>query len=203
MAKMMPMLEPQGGFLGCIHKLSESIANTLAQDYLTTLQAKSADAARVTDKMPHNFLCLGLISILFPKARIIHCRRNPLDTCLSVYFQYFNDGHAYSYDLAQIGSHYRDYERLMAHWRKVLDIQMLEINYEDIVTHPDEMIRKLVDFAGLEWDPRCLRFYESTRLVSTASYDQVRQPLHPKSIGRWKHYEQHLDPLKAALNIQN
>lgn len=202
-ARMVAILDPKTGFPGCIHKLTASTANTLAEDYLAVIRSKSADAARVTDKMPHNFLCLGLIAILFPKARVIHCKRNPLDTCLSIYFQYFNDGHTYSHDLAHIGSHYRDYERLMAHWRKVLDIPMLEINYEDIVTNPDEMIRKLVDFVDLEWDPVCLRFYESARLVSTASYDQVRQPLHPKSIGRWKHYAQHLGPLKSALGIQD
>lgn len=198
-ARMVTILDAKSGFPGCLHKLTESTANTLAEDYLAILRSKSADAARVTDKMPHNFLCLGLIAILFPNARVIHCMRNPLDTCLSIYFQYFNDGHTYSNDLAHIGSHYRDYQRLMAHWRTVLDIPMLEINYEDIVNNPDEMIRKLVDFAGLEWDPACLRFYESTRLVSTASYEQVRQPLHPKSIGRWKNYEQYLGPLKSAL----
>lgn len=201
-ARMVAMLDPKAGFPRCIHKLTESYANTLAQDYLRVINAKSADAARVTDKMPHNFLYLGLIALLFPKARVIHCMRNPLDTCLSIYFQYFSASHTYSYDLAHIGSHYREYERLMAHWRQVLDISMLEVRYEDVVTHPDEMIRKLVDFSGLEWDPVCLRFYESKRLVSTASYDQVRQPLHPKSINRWKHYEQFLGPLKTALGIE-
>ena len=200
-ARMVRILDPQSGFPRCIHKLTEDIANMMAQDYLEVLKAKSPGAARVTDKMPHNFLYLGLIAMLFPKARVIHCMRNPLDTCLSIYFQYFSASHTYSFDLAHIGSHYHEYERLMAHWRQVLDISMLEVRYEDVVTHPDEMIRKLVDFSGLEWDPVCLRFYESKRLVSTASYDQVRQPLHPKSIDRWKHYEQFLGPLKSALGI--
>lgn len=199
--RMVTILDAQLGFPQCIHKLTESVANTLAQDYLRCLEAMSTDAIRVTDKMPHNFFHLGIISSLFPQARVIHCTRDPLDTCLSIYFQAFSASHTYSFDLTHIGSHYREYERLMAHWRQVLDIRMLDVRYEDIVTNPDEMIRKLVDFCGLEWDPVCLRFYESKRLVATASYEQVRQPLHPKSIGRWKHYEQYLKPLKSALGM--
>jgi hypothetical protein len=151
--------------------------------------------------MPHNFRFLGLIQLFFPNARIIHCMRNPLDTSLSIYFQYLNASHAYACNLEHIGTHYREYEKLMAHWRQVLDIPMLEVRYEDVVTNPGEMIPRLVEFCGLEWDPDCLRFYENKRIVSTVSYDQVRQPLHPKSIDRWKHYEKHLEPLKSALGM--
>lgn len=201
-AKMVNRLDAKMGFPRCIHKLTEETANMLAQDYLGCLDARSHDAVRITDKMPHNFLYLGIIALLFPGARVIHCMRDPLDTCLSIYFQFFSAGHSYSYDLTHIGTHYREYERLMAHWRQVIDIPMLEVRYEDIVANPDEMIRKLTEFCGLEWDPVCLRFYESGRIVTTASYDQVRQPLHPKSIGRWKHYAKHLEPLKSALGIQ-
>jgi hypothetical protein len=200
-SKMTPMLDAQQGFPRCTHKLTQHIANTLAQEYLGALDALSPDAVRVTDKMPHNFMYLGIINLLFPGARVIHCTRHPLDTCLSIYFQYFNASHAYAYDLEQIGTHYREYERLMAHWRQVLDIPMLEVSYEELVTSPEEMIPKLVEFCGLEWDPACLRFYEKKRFVNTASYDQVRQPLHPKSIGRWKHYEQSLGALKSVLGI--
>ncbi len=202
-ARMVNRLDARMGFPWCIHKLTKEVANTLAQEYSGYLDAMSHDAIRVTDKLPHNFLYLGVINLLFPGARVIHCIRNPLDTCLSIYFQYFNASHAYSFDLAHTGSHYREYERLMTHWRRVLDIPMLEVCYEDIVTNPDVMIPRLVEFCGLEWDLACLRFYENTRIVATLSYDQVRQPLHPKSIGRWKHYEQYLGPLKAALGIQD
>jgi tetratricopeptide (TPR) repeat protein len=189
------------GYPRCLTKLTQDTVDTLARSYLDRLETLSHGAMRTTDKMPHNFLHLGLIARLFPGARVIHCVRNPLDTCLSIYFQYFNASHAYSHDLIHTASHYREYERLMAHWRQVLDIPMLDIHYEDVVTRPDEMIPKLIEFCGLEWDPGCLRFYETRRFVNTASYDQVRQPLHPKSMGRWKHYEQHLDSLKSALGI--
>jgi tetratricopeptide (TPR) repeat protein len=192
-------LDPAAGYPRCLHKLTQDATDTLARGYLDRLEKLSGGAARVTDKMPHNFLHLGIINTLFPGARVIHCMRDPLDTCLSIYFQYFNASHAYAYNLAHIGTHYREYKRLMAHWRQVLDIPMLEVRYEDIVTNPDKMIPGLIEFCGLEWDPGCLRFYENRRFVNTASYDQVRQPLHPKSIGRWKHYEKHLGPLKAAL----
>jgi tetratricopeptide (TPR) repeat protein len=202
-ARMVNRLEARLGFPRCIHMLTQEVANTLAQEYSGYLDAMSPDAIRVTDKLPHNFLYLAVINLLFPGARVIHCMRDPLDTCLSIYFQYFNASHAYSFDLAHIGSHYREYERLMAHWRRTLDIPMLEVRYEDIVTNPDVIIPRLVEFCGLEWDPACLRFYENTRIVATLSYDQVRQPLHPKSIGRWKHYEKYLGPLKSALGIQD
>jgi tetratricopeptide (TPR) repeat protein len=188
---------------GCTQPLTEEVANTLARDYLGRLDALSPDAIRITDKMPHNFLHLWIISLIFPGARVIHCLREPLDICLSIYFQYFSASHPYASNLEHIGSHYREYEKLMAHWRQVLDIPMLEVRYEDIVTRPDEMIPKLVEFCGLEWDPGCLRFYESKRTVITASYDQVRQPLHPNSIGRWQHYEKHIGSLKSALGIQD
>ena len=191
------------GYPQCLLRLTQDTVNTLARGYLERLEMLAPDAARITDKMPHNFLHLGLIARLFPRARVIHCMRNPLDICLSIYFQYFNASHAYSHDLVHTATHYREYERLMAHWRQVLDIPILDVHYEEVVTRPDEMIPKLVEFCGLEWDSACLRFYEKKRFVDTASYDQVRQPLHPKSIGRWKHYDKHLGPLKAALSIQD
>lgn len=196
-------LDPGVGYPQCLLRLTQDTVNTLARGYLERLEMLAPDAARITDKMPHNFLHLGLIARLFPRARVIHCMRNPLDICLSIYFQYFNASHAYSHDLVHTATHYREYERLMAHWRQVLDIPILDVHYEEVVTRPDEMIPKLVEFCGLEWDSACLRFYEKKRFVDTASYDQVRQPLHPKSIGRWKHYDKHLGPLKAALSIQD
>jgi hypothetical protein len=157
------------------------------------------DAQRITDKMPHNFLRLGLIRLLFPGARIIHCVRDPRDTCLSCYFQGFNDSHDYAYDLEHLGIYYTQYRRLMAHWRRVLDPPMFELRYEALVEHPEPMSRALIDFCGLPWDERCLRFYESKRAVATSSYDQVRHPIYRGSLGRWRHYKRYLAPLLHAL----
>ena len=151
--------------------------------------------------MPHNFLRLGLIYQLFPRARIIHCTRDPRDTCLSIYFQQFNRTHSYACELGDLAYYYREYERLMRHWAQVLGSSMLEVNYEALVGNLEGGVQRMLDFLGLEWDERCLRFHESERTVATASYDQVRQPLYTKSIARWKHYERHLGPLLEGLGL--
>jgi hypothetical protein len=143
---------------------------------------------------------LGLIELLFPGARIIHCMRDPTDTCLSAYFQDFSYNHPYAYDLSYLGVFYRGYLKLMVHWRNVIRLPLLEVRYEDLIADQERITRSLVEFCGLEWDSRCLRFHESGRLVDTASRDQVRRPLYKHSIARWKNYEHHLAPLIAALN---
>ena len=176
-------------------------ARPIAAHYLEPLRARAPNAARITDKMPGNFLRIGLIAALFPKARIVHVRRDPLDTCLSCYFQHFGRGHHFSYDLGNLGLYYREYERLMAHWRAVLPGRMFEIRYEDMVTDQEAQSRALIAHCGLEWDSRCLAFHEHERQVRTASFWQVRQPLYASSVGRWKAYEAHLAPLKAALGL--
>ncbi len=180
-------------------ELSVAYCDGLAQRYLDHLSGFAPpEARRVTDKMPANFLHLGLIAQLFPGARIIHCIRDPMDTCLSCYFQNFVTI-SYSYDLSHLGFYYRQYERIMAHWRKALDIPMMEVRYEDLVENQEDISRALVDFCGLAWDERCLRFHQTRRVVATASYDQVRQPLYNRSVERWRHYERHLEPLRRAL----
>ena len=153
----------------------------------------------VTDKLPHNFLYLGLIQILYPDARIIHCRRNVLDTCLSNYFQYFSGPLDYAYKLEDIAHHYNHYSELMEHWRQVLDLDVLEIDYEMLVTRQEETTRKLVDFCGLQWEPDCLTFHKSAGVTRTASYAQVRQPMYKHSVERWRNYEKHLQPLLRHL----
>lgn len=173
--------------------------DSMAHEYLAFLGELGGDAVRVTDKLPYNFQHLGFIAQLFPNARIVHCVRDPLDICLSCYFQDFSRTNFQTYDLGHLGAYYRQYERLMRHWRDVLDLPILDLSYEDLVADLESTSRKLVDFVGLDWDPRCLRFYEADRLVSTASYDQVRQPIYERSVGRWRHYEDHLGPLREAL----
>ncbi len=182
-----------------VNLLNSEILDSCAQRYLDRLAGFSKDARRVTDKLPHNFMHLGPIELIFPTARIIHCDRDPLDTCLSCYFQEFGGKHTYTTKLPWLGHHYREYTRLMAHWRSLVTLPMLEVQYEDLIAEPDHWIRKIVEFCGLEWDDRCLRFYELERPVRTLSYDQVRRPMYKTSAGRWSRYEKHLGPLLKAL----
>lgn len=201
MAELPSLLGTNDPHPHCMKQLKQSALDTLAQRYLDHLATMSTDAARVTDKLPSNFLLLGLIELLFPQARIIHCVRDPCDTCLSCYFQDFGARHAYSANLTHLGLYYREYQRLMQHWKKVIRLPFLEIHYEDMVNNQETWSRRLVEFCGLSWDDRCLRFYESGRAVNTASYDQVRRPMYKSSAGRWRRYEKHLAPLITALGL--
>ncbi len=179
---------------------SDSLAKAAAF-YLRAIGRLDKGAARVTDKMPGNFLHLGLIAQMFPNARIVHCRRNPMDTCLSCFVQNFRAAHlSWSCDLADLGHYYCQYHRMMEHWRRVLPPgRMLEVDYEDTVSDLETQARRLVDFAGLDWDDACLRFYETDRAVVTASHSQVRRKVYAGSVGRWKRYGDGLQPLADAL----
>ena len=169
-----------------------------AEEYLNVLASFSADASRVIDKMPANFMNLGLIHAAFPHARIVHMRRNPLDTGLSIYFQILSNTHTYANDLEDIAHYFTQYLRLMAHWRSTLpEGTILEVPYENLVADPEAWIRQIVQFVGLPWDPRCLRFNETERTVITASNWQVRQPISTSAAGRWRNYERYLGPLRA------
>lgn len=171
----------------------------LAGKYLASLNELDSSARFVTDKMPHNFQHIGLISLLFPDARIIHCRRNPLDNCLSIYFQNFIWSHDYATDLGNIGLFYSEYDRLMQHWEKAIDMPIMTVQYEDMIADHESMARKVLDFCGLDWDESVMKFYDSRRAVATASYDQVRKPIYRSSQARWKHYRKHIDKLIGAL----
>jgi hypothetical protein len=176
-------------------------AKSIAAQYLEPLIARAPAARRITDKMPGNFIRIGLIAVLFPKARIVHVRRHPLDTCLSCFFQHFGRGHHFSYDLGHLGHYYTQYQRLMAHWARVLPGRIFDVQYEDVVSKQEETSRAIIAHCGLDWDPKCLAFHEHERQVRTASFWQVRQPLYASSVGRWQAYEKHLGPLKAALGL--
>lgn len=157
-------------------------------------------AVRVIDKQVDNIMFLGQIAVLFPRARIVVCRRDPRDVCLSCFFQFFSDDTmTWTNDLTDCGFRAREIDRLMDHWRKVLPIPILEIQYETLVGNLERESRRLIDFLGLEWDPACLAFHETERTVLTASYWQVRQPLYASSVGRWRHYQHHLGPLLREL----
>ncbi len=171
----------------------------LARRYLDRLDCLSRTASRITDKMPFNFMHLGLIALLFPGARVIHCRRDPLDNGLSCYFTSFSDQIQFANHLATLGSYYVNYARLMDHWRAVLPLRMLEVQYEELVANPRTVIRSMVAFCDLEWQEGCLEFHRTQRGVRTPSRWQVRQPMYSGSVGRWKSYEKHLQPLREAL----
>ncbi len=186
------------GYPECLAALDAAQASELAEGYLAELKRHGPSAVRVTDKMLDNYLYLGLLAVLFPRARVIHCRREPLDVCLSCFFQYFK-GLSFSWDLDDLGRHNRDYERLMAHWRAVLPLPVFDVAYEELVADLEAVSRQLVAFCGLEWEADCLRFEENERVVRTMSRVQVRQPIYQSSVGRWRRYAAHLAPLMQAL----
>jgi tetratricopeptide (TPR) repeat protein len=174
-------------------------ARQLADEHVARLRARGGGAARVIDKMPDNILDLGIIAVLFPAARVIFCRRDARDTCLSCFFLRFGEGHAFACDLADCGRQFLEIERLAAHWRRTLPLSMLTVEYEALVKDPEGESRRLIEFLGLDWEPACLEFHRTERPVFSAANWQVRQPIYTRAVGRWRHYEQHLAPLLAVL----
>lgn len=182
-----------------LESLTPESAHRIAQVYLDAAGSLNATARYVTDKMPLNFMYLDLIQVLLPGSRVIHCVRDPFDTCVSCYLTDFAIAYDFATDLRDLGMFYADYRRLTDHWKSVLSLSILEVRYEDVVADIEAQARHMLDFLELPWDERCVRFHESTRPVITASRDQVRRPLYSSSVGRWKHYERHLGPLRAGL----
>lgn len=183
-----------------IATLDSTSAAHLGDAYAAKLKRHSeSDAAHVTDKMPGNFLFVGLLRVMLPRARVIHCRRDPLDTCWSIYKHLFTGHQPFAYDLEELGRFYRLYRKVMAHWAEVLPGYVLEFDYESLVHDQEGATRQLLDFCGLSWDDRCLDFHHTARGVRTASLAQVRKPVYKSSIGAWKRYADRLGPLIAAL----
>ena len=181
--------------------LSPEIGRAITDNYVACLRHHSPNAIHITDKMPYNFIAIGLIHALLPTAKIIHVKRNPIDTCLSCYTKLFTEGQLYSYDLTELGQYYRCYERMMNHWRHILPSDAwLDIEYEVMVNNLEAEAKRLIEFCDLAWEPACLTFYQSKRQVRTASFIQVRQPIYTSSVERWRRYEQELAPLIDVLN---
>jgi tetratricopeptide (TPR) repeat protein len=177
-----------------------SLIPRMARDYLERLTALSGDTLRVVDKMPANFMNAGLIHAAFPQARIIHMRRHPIDTCLSIYFQYFSNIHPYANDLGDLAHYYSEYVRLTDHWRASLPAtSLLEIPYEGLIEDQEGWTRRMLAFIGLPWDPKCLEFHQTDRVVITTSKWQVRQKISSTSVGRWHNYEQFVGPLRSLV----
>jgi Sulfotransferase family len=187
-------------FPECIGRLTPAQLTAVGERYLARLRALAPEAQRVTDKMPINFRHLGLIRLALPQARIIHVRRDPVDTCLSCYSILFMGNQPHAYELGELGRYYHSYQRLMAHWRTVLPPDaMLEVDYEDVVADLEGQARRMVAYCGLDWDAACLSFHRTQRPVRTASAVQVRQPIYRDAIGRWRPAEVELRPLLDGL----
>jgi hypothetical protein len=178
--------------------LDEPARSKVAEEYLRVLGALSGGASRVVDKAPANSDFLGLIYSVFPNARVVYMQRDPIDTCLSCYFQQFLTGMNFTFDLSDLVHYYREHQRIMAHWRAVLPPGfILNVPYEELVADQETWSRKMLDFIGLEWDPRTLEFHTTKRQVTTASAWQVRQKVYKSSVARWRNYERFIGPLKA------
>ena len=180
--------------------LTTEAGRGLAAEYLALLQRIGPSAARVTDKQPFNFQQLGLIHLVLPKARIIHCRRHPIDTCLSMYFTFFKGRMPFVSNKADLAFAYQQYDRIMHHWRKVLPSdRLLEVDYEKLVTDREAVSRQLVAFSGLDWHDACLQPERNERAVTTASFWQARQPIFATSVERWRRYEPWIGELKQLI----
>jgi tetratricopeptide (TPR) repeat protein len=193
-------LNVANAFPECISDLTQSVATEVAQSYRDALY-KGVDKKilRIVDKLPFNFLHLGVIALLFPNAHIIHCQRHPLDVCLSNYFQNFSSGPKFVQDLDEIAHYYRAYHDLMLHWQKVLPLSIHTVTYEELVADPKLHSQELIKKVALPWDDQCLSPHKTKRAVQTASTWQVRQPIYASSRYRWRNYEHYLGPIKDIL----
>jgi len=171
-----------------------------AEEYLACIMQRAPQAKHITDKMPANFFAVPLIHLMLPNAKIIHVKRNPVDTCVSCFTRLFHRKQEHTYDLAELGRYYADYARLMDHWRRVLPAgAFYDVQYEAIVADMEGEARKLLDYCGLEWNAACLDFHKTQRQIRTASVVQVRQPIYATSVERWRKYEKFLGPLLEEL----
>lgn len=183
-----------------VQALDATALAEIAGAYLRSLtRGVPKTALRVSDKNPQNYEQLGLIARLFPNAHIVHCRRNPVDTCISNFMQSFDQSHGYNADLTVLGRYYCDYVQLIDHWRQALPLKFLDLDYEDMISDQEATSRRLIEFIGLGWHDDCLRYFDNKRSVTTPSRWQVRQPIYASSVNRWKRYERHLEPLLEAL----
>ena len=187
------------GYADGIEALSRGNIDDLSAQYLLHLTRNGEGCLRATDKMPNNYLHLGLVALLFPRARVIHCRRHPFDNCLSLFFQHLGALNPYAADLYHSGRYYREYLRLMTHWKSVLPLSIHEVDYEQLVSAQETTTRAMIAYCGVEWDENCLNYYHNRRAVLTASDWQVHQPIYTGSVGRWKRYRRYLAPLERGL----
>lgn len=188
-------------FPDALNKLLEKDWQELANQYINRV-SRRASVSCLTDKRPYNFRYIGLIAKLFPNAKIIHCQRNPLATCLSIYRYHFSSSEPYATDLTDLGKYYLMYQDLMAFWEEKLPGRIHDLHYEELINNPEKEIKHLLDYCGLPFEENCLEYFNNKRSVNTPSASQVRQPIYKTAIEHWQHYEKDLEPLKAALNLK-
>ena len=188
-------------FIENINQANTGEFSRAGDDYIGMIRERAETADFITDKMPDNFRLIGMIKLLMPNAKIIHCRRDPRDTCLSIFKTLFTiKGHYYAYDLGLLGQYYNLYRDLMTHWHSVLPGFIYDIHYEDVVADQEPQSRALLAYCGLEWDDACLEFHKTNRPVQTASAAQTRRPMYKDFIQSWKRFEKWLAPLLDELN---
>ena len=188
-------------FSDCFAAFTQQELHEISSDYCNKIiqETDGKPYKRIINKMPDNFRLIPFIRMLFPNARIIHCARNPLDTCLSIYFQIFSGLHYYAYNQRKLARYYNLYQSLMKHYTETLNIEVMNIQYEELVSDQELWSKQLIEYCGLEWNDACLDFHKSDRHVRTASKDQVNKPIYTSSVNRWKNYEKYITPLMKSL----
>jgi len=190
---------PTGLYPEILNELSPGQLREMGESYLDSTRVHRSELPFFIDKMPNNWLHVGLIHLILPNAKIIDARRHPMAGCFACYKQLFARGQTFTYDLTAVGHYYRNYINVMDHWDKVLPGKVLRVQYEDMVADSETQIRRILDHCDLPFEEQCLRFYETDRAVRTPSSEQVRQPIFQEGLEQWRNYEAHLDPLKKAL----
>ena len=185
-----------------LNSADPTVFRDIGMAYLAALDSRfGAEADYIVDKMPMNFLHIGIIALALPHAKIIHCKRDPMDNCLSIYKNHLPaKGHGYAVKLSSLGKYYKGYEQLMEHWKACLGDRLYDIQYEKLATHPEAETKALLQACGLDFEAACLSPHETKRIVSTLSAAQVRQPIYKKSIGGWKNYADQLEPLRREIS---
>jgi tetratricopeptide (TPR) repeat protein len=202
MGRMARKFSEANGMSGILAKMTEAGPTrwkAIPQQYLNLLNALAPGIRHTVDKMPHNFLHLDFIHFCFPNAKIIHCRRNPLDNFISAFQNNMSSSHGYAYDQVAYGEYYLEYMRLMDHWKSVLPQRIYDFQYENLTQNPEAEVRKILDFLELPWEEACLSFNERQSTVRTFSQIAVRNPINKESIARWRHYDKHLSPIISVF----
>lgn len=180
---------------------SETLRN-LANDYFQRTEVYT-QGLRPIDKMPSNFWRIGMLKLLFPQAIIIHCCRNAMDTCVSIFKQNFSGAHRYAYSLTELGQYYNVYQSVMAYWHQLFPGSIHDVHYEQLVADPEAESRRLLSLVGVEWEPACAEFYRRDRSIQTVSLQQARQPVYASSVGGWRRYEPFLEALTNQPGLQH
>ena len=188
-----------GNYPKSMSSLTQKQREDFGKQFIEDTRMHRKDAPMFTDKMPNNFRHIGLIHLIMPNAKIIDARRYPLDCCFSMFKQLFAQGQEFSYGLAEAGSYYKSYVKLMDHWDTVLPNKILRVNNEDVIEDLEGQVKRMLDFLDLPFEEDCISFYETDRSVRTASSEQVRQPINKKGMGRWKPYAKNLKPFIESI----